>query len=200
MYDGTQFDNALCEALFFDGLGRLRSIPDYLEIGRQALKALLDPDNSDIDRSRYQFLNDPATWAQAVKMGPSPELRGLIPLSLSDPKFNIVLADVTGDLYDIVWWANGMQKAGQALQQMRAFLSGRDPVSLASDPAFANRRDGLQKQMLAMVASSKVRSHEPWGMVCLFQAAGARQSSGKLKASALIVERENSAEAGASTA
>jgi hypothetical protein len=185
----TQLDSALSEALFFDGEGRVRSGPEYLEIGRQALKALIDPTNSDIDHARYQLLDDPATWAQAVKIGPSPGLSSLIPLSSTDPQFSIVLADITGDVYDIVWWANGMQKAGQALQQMRSFLSGRDPASLADDPDFADRRNVLQKLMLSMVDASKVRFLEPWGLVCLFQAAGGRGSSGKIAAKGLSIEK-----------
>jgi hypothetical protein len=185
----VQFDNALCEALFFDGQGNLRSRPEYLEIGRQALKALLDPNSDDISRRRYQFLDNDATWAQAVKIGPSPELATLLPMQSMDPQFNIVLNVVSGDLYDIVWWANGMVKAGQALQQMRAYLAGRDPSSLASDPAFADHRNGLQKTMLGVVGNSKLRFQEPWGMVCLFQAAGSRGSSGKLTAGLLVIDK-----------
>lgn len=193
----AQFDSALSEALFFNAQGALRPASDYLEIGRQALIALLDPNNSNIDRSRQQFLADVATWARAVKIGPSPELRSLIPLSSTDPQLNIVLADVTGDLFDIVWWANGMQKAGQALQQMRAFLAGHHPATLQDDPAFVDQRNGLQKMLLAVVASSHLRFHEPWGMVCLFQAAGSHQSSGKLTAGTLSIDRENPAETSA---
>ena len=96
---------------------------------------------------------------------------------------------VSGDLYDIAWWANGMQKAGQTLQRMRAYLAGRDPASLASDPAFTGHRNGLQKTMLGVVADSKLRFSEPWGMVCLFRAAGSRGSSGKLTAGALVIDR-----------
>jgi hypothetical protein len=184
----AQLDDTLCEALFFDAHGGLRTVSEYQDIGRRALQALLDPGDSDVDGYRYRFLSDP-TWAQAVKIGPSPALSSLIPLPSTDPRLNVVLADVTGDLYDIVWWADGMARAGQALQQMRALLAGRDPASLANDPAFAIQRSGLQKLLLGMVASSKLRFHEPWGVVCLFRAAGSRQSSGKLTAQSLTIGR-----------
>lgn len=184
----TEMDDPACESLFFDAHGNLRLESDYLEIGRQALRALLDPASSEIDRFRSQFLADP-TWRQALEIGPSPQLRSLIPLPSTDSRRDVVLADVTGDLYDIAWWAAGMQKAGKGLQDMRAFLAGRDPVSLAGDNEFAERRDKLQKLMVGVVKDSKLRFHEPWGMVCLFRASGSRQSSGKLVAGKLVVEK-----------
>jgi hypothetical protein len=78
---------------------------------------------------------------------------------------------------------------------MRAFLSGRDPAALAGDPGFAGRRDTLQKLMLKVVGSSKVRFNEPWGMVCLYWAAGSRRSSGKLNSQTLTLDRESGAAA-----
>jgi hypothetical protein len=189
------FDNAGCEALFFDERGNLRAATGYLEIGRQALKALLDPADSPIDQFRRDFLDNDATWQKAVETGPSPQLRELIPLSSTDPRLAVVLNDVSGDLYDIVWWANSMQQAGQALQDTRTFLAGRDPVTLAEDPDFAGRRDALQKLMLKVVASSKVRFNEPWGTVCLYWAAGSRRSSGKITAGTLVLQRNAPAEA-----
>jgi len=189
----AQFDDELCTAMFFDAQGEPRPRAQYLEIGRQAVKALLDAESDDIDRGRYQFLDNPDTWMQALAIGPSPELRRLIPLSPTDPKFNMLLADITGDLCDIVWWADAMQKASQAVHARRAFLAERDPALLANDPQFFSRRTELQKLLLSMVGSSKLRFREPWGMVSLFQAAGGRRSSGKLTAKGLSIDQENGA-------
>jgi hypothetical protein len=77
---------------------------------------------------------------------------------------------------------------------MRTFLAGRDPVTLADNPDFAGRRDALQKLMLKVVASSKVRFNEPWGTVCLYWAAGSRRSSGKITTGTLLVQRDAPAE------
>jgi hypothetical protein len=184
-------DDAACEALFFDGHGNPRTRSEYLEIGRQALRALLNPAGSDMNRLRCQLLDDAAKWSKALQIGPDPGLRELIPLKSSDPEFTILLGDVTGDVYDIAWWADAIVNAGQSLLAMRAFLSGRDPASLASDPAFATQRNALQQLMLKVVSSSKVRFDEPWGMVCLYWAAGSRSSSGKLTSRTLTLERES---------
>ena len=183
-------DDASSEALFFDGRGNLRDKTQYLEIGRQALKALLDPAESAIDQFRFNFLDNDATWRKAVEMGPSGQLRELIPLLSTDSRLAVVLNDVSGDLYDIVWWANSMQKAGQALHDMRAFLAGRDPGTLANNPDFTSRSNALQKLMLGVVSASKVRFHEPWGLVCLYRAAGSRRSSGKIAAETLVLQRD----------
>ncbi|HWE53350.1 MAG TPA: hypothetical protein VG273_26390 [Bryobacteraceae bacterium] len=186
-------DDRLCESLFFDRAGALRARAEYLEIGRQALKSLLDPAAGTIDQVRYQVLNDATSWASAVKSGPSPELRSLIPLNPTDPSFELALQVVTGDVYDIAWWASGMANAGLALQHVRDFLAGRDPASLQGDPAFASQRNELQKSMLTMAATSKARFDQPWGLMCLFQAAGAPPASGTLKTQVLSIERTGAA-------
>ena len=187
-------DDACCEALFFDGEGNVRDKSQYLEIGRQALRALLDPTGSPIDQFRYNVLDNDVTWQKALAIGPSPALSSLIPLQATDPRLNVVVNDVSGDLYDIVWWSESMQTAGRALHDMRAFLSGRDPATLAGDQAFAIRRDALQKLMLGVVGKSKVRFNEPWGMVCLYWAAGSRQSSGKITSPGLTLDRTKGGE------
>jgi hypothetical protein len=186
-------DDSSCENLFFDSLGRLHERSVYLEIGRRALQALLDPALNPVDQFRYNFLDDDTTWQKAVSMGPSAELRTLLPLSSTDSRFGIVLNDISGDLYDIVWWADSMQKAGAALHDIRSFLAGRTASNLAHDPDFARRRNDLQKLMLGVVRSSKVRFREPWGLVCLHRAAGSPRASGKLTAGSFVWQTEAAA-------
>jgi hypothetical protein len=184
----VQLDDAACEALFFDSRGNLRSRPEYLEIGREAMMTLLDPDNSDIDGYRRNLLSDPVTWSKALGTGPSPELRSLLPLSSTDSRLPVVLNDVIDDIYDIKWWADSMTKAGKALNDVRNFVGRHDPSTLAADPAFDNQRTTLQDLMSDVAKDSKVRFSEPWGMVCLFLASGSRQAYGKLTASNLALE------------
>ena len=96
----------------------------------------------------------------------------VIPLAATDPRFDQVLADVTGDLYDIVWWAESLTQAGAALLAMRQFLNGRDPAGLKDDAEFQRNRQALQQLMLKVVARCKARFGEPWAMVSLFWSAG----------------------------
>ena len=185
----TVLDDAACENLFLAG-GQTRDEAYYREFGRQALRALLHPESNAIEGARYRFLNDEATWARAEEIGPSPALRELIPLNPMDPAFELVLADVTGDLYDIVWWAESMTKAGAALVGMRQFLKGRDPVGLKDDAEFQRNCASLQKVMMGVVAKSKARFGEPWGMVSLFWSAGSPAgATGRLQAGSWSVAR-----------
>jgi hypothetical protein len=185
----TELDDAACESLFFEG-GALRTEVYYREFGRSALRALLAGGDDEIDQARYRMLDDPARWAHAVKMGPSPELRQLIPMNESNPRFGLVLADVQGDLYDIVWWAQSMTQAGAALLGMQQFLKGRDPAGLKEDAEFRDKREALQKLMLSVVGKSHARFGEPWGMITLFWCAGSPAgASGRLQAGAWSVAK-----------
>jgi hypothetical protein len=185
----TELDDAACENLFLAN-GKPREAAYYREFARYALRALLHPDADAIDAARYRVLDDPATWARAVQLGPAPGLRDLIPLNPSDPRFDQVLADVRGDLYDIVWWTESMTKAGAALLEMRQFLNGRDPVGLKDDPEFQRNCQTLQKLMMSVVAKSQARFGEPWGMVTLFWSAGSPAgASGRLQAGNWSVAR-----------
>jgi hypothetical protein len=167
----TDLDDAACQNLFLES-GEARDEAYYREFGRQAMRAMLRTDASGIEQARYRFLNEGATWTRAVEVGPNPGLRELVPLNPMDPRFDMVLADVTGDLYDIVWWAGSMAKAGAALLEMRRFLNGRDPVGLKDDAEFQRKCADLQKLMMKVVANGKARFGEPWGMVALFWSAG----------------------------
>lgn len=191
------FNDASSEALFFDGAGNLRGRDEYLEIGRQSLRSLLDPANNNVDSIRCQLLDDPARWSEALRVGPNPELGGLLPLTSTNPQYNVALNVVSGDVYDINWWADSMQNAGQVLQQTRSFLKDRDPVSLKDDKAFADLRSRLQKTMLDVTKSSKLRFDEPWGLVCLFRAGGSGSASGKLTTQQLTIEKNTAAAAAA---
>jgi hypothetical protein len=71
---------------------------------------------------------------------------------------------------------------------MIAFLSGRDPSSLRNDHAFNMQRSDLQNKMAKVVGRSKARFAEPWGMVCLFWAAGSQGASARLVTSTIALD------------
>jgi len=185
----TEFDDKACQSMFFDAAGNARPESDYLEIGRKALAALIDPKNSDIDRYRYGLLTDTVKLPQAIQIGPVDSLAPLLPLNSSSPIYRFVLMQVEGDVYDIAWWASSMNSAAQKLQQMRHFLKTADPATLAHNNEFASRRADLQKHMAGVVAKSKARFQEPWGLLALSFAAGAPNASGRLVAAKLILQR-----------
>jgi hypothetical protein len=185
----SALDDAACERMFLDGTA-LRDKSYYLEFGRQAMRAMLAPSTDDLGRVRYRVLDDPTRWATAVATGPSPALRDLIPMDHSDSRFEMALSLVSGDLYDIVWWARSMCDAGTSLNAVRQYLAGRDADGLRDDAEFLRLRDALQKTMLKVVSESKARFDQPWAMAALYWAAGTPgTASGKLTAGPWAVVR-----------
>src|SRR5271168_4311452 len=102
----TSFGDSDCISMFFDQHGSLRASGDYLEIGRQALRALLDPEHQAIDGFRYQILDD-TLWPQALAIGANVNLGPLVGLSTEDPRATYLV----GDVMVVTAWADAMVKA-----------------------------------------------------------------------------------------
>jgi hypothetical protein len=183
----TSVTDAQCRSMFFDEQGNLRLRGYYLEYGRRAMMALLNDQVEPFDQYRYALLNQ--QWQQALDTGPSPQLAQVAGITTENPNYQGILSQLIGDVYDIAWWASGMVDAGKQLQTMITFLAGRDPASLRSDPAFATERANLQKKMAQVVANSKARFQEPWGMVSLYWAAGSQGASAKLVTPTLVLTK-----------
>jgi hypothetical protein len=167
----TFFGDADCEALFFDAAGQLRTKAYFLEVGRQAMRALLDPDLQPIDKLRSRILDD-ATWPVAIATGANVNLGPLVGISTDDPRVSLLI----GDVYVISEWARAMEQSAASVQEMRALVGNADPATLMGNNQFKSKRDQLQKNLASMAKASKARFDEPWGMVSLFWAG--RFSSG----------------------
>jgi len=163
----TSFGDAACASMFFDVNGDLRAKPYYLEIGRQALRALLDPEHQPLDRLRYQIVDD-AIWPTALHTGANVSLGPLAGLSVGDDRVEYLI----GDVKVITDWAEAMVEAGALVEDVRAFVGDSDPTTLFHSDEFKTRRDALQKKLSGMVKTSTTRFDKPWGMVCLFWAGG----------------------------
>jgi len=163
----TSFGDAACESMFFDMNGDLRAKAYYLEIGRQALRALLDPEHQAMDRLRYQIVDD-AVWPTALHTGANVSLGPLAGISVGDDRVEYLI----GDLVVITDWAQAMVEAGALVKDVRTLVGDSDPTTLFRSDEFNTRREALQKKLSAMVKASKTRFDKPWGMVCLFWAAG----------------------------
>jgi hypothetical protein len=173
----TTFGDADCEAMFLDAGGNPRPKSDYLEVGRRAMRALLDPEHQEIDKLRFPIVDD-ALWPTAAGIGAAPDLGPLVGLSTADVRVEFLI----GDMVVITDWADGMSAVGALIQAARQ--SG----------GTADARGALQKRLAEMVKKSKTRFDEPWGMVCLFWAGGSPRSAyGKAATQKLIVERGKTA-------
>jgi hypothetical protein len=163
----TSFGDADCTAMFFDGSGALRPAAYYLEIGRQALRALLDPQHQATDQLRYQIVDD-KLWPTALGIGPAPGLGPLVGLNTDDPQVKIL----RGDVFVITEWAKAMVAAGALVQDVKAFVGNSDITTLFQNDEFKKKSGALQNKMAAIVKVSTIRFNEPWGMVSLFWAGG----------------------------
>ena len=170
----TAFADPECRSLFLDAQGHVRQQDYFLDFGRRAMLTLLDTSDR-VNKMRYDLLNN--HWNRALEIGPNPALGPLVGLTTTDPQYVPILSLLIGDVYDIRWWASGMADAGQEVQAMIIFLSGRDPVRLANDHQFQQLRDRLQRKMATVVGRSKARFQEPWGMISLFWSAGSPKGS-----------------------
>jgi hypothetical protein len=180
----TTFTDSDCRLMFLDPQGNLRDNKDYLEVGRQALRALLDPEHQDIDRYRYQLLGE--KWPEARELGAVSKLGPLVGLDIADPRVVYLI----GDVLVIMEWAEGMTKTGKLVLETRNFVGNADPKMLAQNNEFKKRNDALQKAITGMIGNTKMRFDEPWGMVCLYWAGGSPATAyAKLSTQQLLVER-----------
>jgi hypothetical protein len=189
----TSFGDADCVSMFFDEHAKLRAKQYYLEIGRQGLRALLDPDHQPIDHLRYQIVDD-KLWPRALAIGANVNLGPLVGLSTADVQVEYLV----GDVLVITDWAEAMVEAGALVQDVRVFVGDSDATTLFQNNEFKKKRDALQKKLAAMVKSSRTRFDEPWGMVCLFWAGGSpRTAYAKAVTQRLTVERGTQSALGA---
>jgi hypothetical protein len=183
----TEFDNSTCQSLFFESPDKLWDKSHYLDFGRQAMRALIDPNNSDTDRIRYALLDQ--HWTDAVRTGANDNLASLVGLHLTDSTDRAITQFLVGDVYTIAWWAEAMVAAGKAIVDMQQFLAKADPATLAGSHEFAKRRDQLQKNMAGVISKSRTRFDEPWGLVSLFWAGGSAGASARVVANGLLLQK-----------
>lgn len=182
----TDFDANACRSMFFQASGELWDSAHYLDIGRRVMSALIDRDETDVDGYRYRLLDQ--HWEKAFQIGPNNNLAELVGLHLTDSTHRMIVQFLSGDVYDIAWWANAMCEAGKAIVAMQEFLV-RNPGVRADDRAFVDRRKELQSKMAEVTAKSKARFDDPWGLIALLWAAGSAGGSGKLVAKGLVLQK-----------
>lgn len=182
----TSFSDHDCSAMFFDGAGNLRPKIYYLDFGRQAMRAMLDPENQPIDKYRYRIVDDELWQNALIHIGANVNLGPLVGLETNDPNVNVLISDVKR----ITDWAGAMVDVGVLVQQVRTLVGNTDPVKLVKNDEFNRRRGDLQKKLGNLLSASKEQFDTPWGMVCLYWAGGSpRTSYGKTIAGQFTLER-----------
>lgn len=160
-----RFDQNAADRLFLGPQGPFTR-DDYERVGRDAMLALIPA--GDAERAhRRAALEDDASWAALVEMGPAAARFDL------ERKLGAVRAGhIISDYLVIRWWSGAMHDAARALLEMRQFLGGRSAQSLANDAEFGKRRDRLERELAGVVKESKAQFGDPWGILALDAAAG----------------------------
>lgn len=176
----SQFDQAACEALFLDGNKKAHPESFYERLGREAVLALIRPDESDAFR-RIPMQSD-ELWDKMRKTG-QPGFASILPPPISDAaRIGAVRADYTL----IVWWADAMHTAAEQLAKMQEFLSTADPAKLDENTGFKRRRTALQQKMAEAIQKNRSNFGDPWGLLALTAAAGGKASSSAILVSAKL--------------
>jgi hypothetical protein len=162
----NDFDQAACDAMFFDVDGTPHETRHYETIGRQALLSLIPGDDPTRAFRRAPLAVD-SLWQRIRELG------GAIDAALTHlPPHQLAVA--RGDVFTVVWWAAAMSRTAKELAEMRRFLGSRDAASLQGDPAFKKARTKLEGALGKMVATTEARFDDPWDILAMDTASARR--------------------------
>lgn len=166
----AKFESSITSSLFLTPDGSPHTNADYVEIGRRALIALLDPDGSNIDAYRKAALEDVNLLTNVMNAGSPSQIASLLHAPANtDP----ILSDIYFDGQVIAWWSDNMAQVARSLHTFKT--SG-------------SNFDDLTKKASSMINHSPVRFDQPWGLLALSLLA-ASERSGKIVSGNVSFER-----------
>ncbi len=170
-YLNTEYDDALTESLFLRPDGQSRSVEEYEQIGRKALRLLIHP--GDEDDFRLRALNDDAIWAQVKETGGTPvNLAEVFPDLRPDSQLPII----AGDYVVIEWWATTMASMAVSLAAANLLFS-QEPPPAPGSPGRAKIQADLWHRMQDVARNTHDRFAEPWGFLAMDLASGQRAAT-----------------------
>ena len=195
LYVNTEYDDALSQALFLGSDGKPRGLGEFEEIGRQALRLLIQ--SADDAEFRLRALSE-AYWPQVKETGGTAvNLAAVFPDLRPDSQIPIV----AGDYVLIEWWATTMANMAKSLSAAKHFFSQTPPPATDS-PAFKKVQADLWHQMADVAANTHDRFADPWGLLAMDLASGQQSvASAELVSSGLTlrVKRTATSASGGST-
>lgn len=163
----TEYDHQAARALFLDDDGRPRRREEYEGLGRRAILLLVRGDDPGAGLRR-RIGSDP-DWERMKEAGQA-QFEMLFPGARS-----LEVGLLRGDYSAIVWWAEAMEEAAEALQEIEALHAGHGgPAPAPDSPEFAGRRRELAERLAEVASRAHKRFSEPWGLVAMDLACGRR--------------------------
>ncbi len=157
-YASADYNDALATALFVEN-GKSRELTEYEDIGRQAMQVVAGRGGTG-DAVRLRPLQSDDLWKQMKGQGQS-KFRTLMPEAT-----DLQIGAITADYSTIVWWAETMNKTGQALIKVKNFLvktPGVDP----KNADFQKLRSDLAGQLKTVAVDTKEEFGRPWGLIAM---------------------------------
>jgi hypothetical protein len=158
-------DDAASRALFLQSSGEPYPVSHYDTLARQALLALVRPEDG-AQAARRLLAESDARWNQARKEGQTEVARMFRHLD------DVTRSNILGDYSLMVWWADAMSVAAGEVAAMARFLANPPEGRLDRNPEFLDRREALAKRVAKAIGQSRARLNDPWGLVAMDMASG----------------------------
>ena len=183
LYSETAYDDALVTRLFLNN-GKARPRSEYESAGRKALALLVQ--SGEVAAQRRLPATDDQLWKEMTQLGQAnfgaiDKLRNLS---------GDVLGAIRADYSAIRWWAESMQEMGEALAEVRQFISENQGADPLAEP-FNGLRKKLGSKLKEVASKTKSEFGDPWGLVAMDLASGGRAAaSARLHSPTLAILRE----------
>ena len=183
LYSETAYDDALVTRLFLNN-GKPRPQSEYESAGRKALALLVQ--SGEVAAQRRLPVTDDQLWKEMTQAGQAnfgaiEKLRNLS---------GDVLGAIRADYSVIRWWAHSMQEMGEALAEVRQFISANPGADPLAEP-FKGLRKKLGSTLKEVASNTKSEFGDPWGLVAMDQASGRQAAAAvRLNSPSLAILRE----------
>jgi hypothetical protein len=166
----TDYDDALSQSLFLRSDGQPRTVEEYGQIGRIAMRQLIQPGGDDAFRLRGL---DDAVWPQMEEAGGTVvNLAPLFPDLGPDSQIPVI----AGDYVLIEWWANAMARMAQSLVGAKRFFA-QTPSPSPDSPESKKAQADLWQQMAEVARNTHDRFSDPWGVLAMDLASGLKSAA-----------------------
>ncbi len=183
LYSETAYDDALVSSLFLIN-GKARPRSEYESAGRKALALLVQ--SGEAASQRRLPATDDQLWKEMTQSGQAN-------FSAIDKLRNLsgdVLGAIRADYSVIRWWAESMQEMGEALAEVRQFISENEGADPLAEP-FNGLRKKLGSKLKEVASKTKSEFGDPWGLVAMDLASGRRSAAAaRLHSPTLAILRE----------
>lgn len=171
-YAEARYGADLSRKMFLNAANQPRSVAEYEELGREALRALLAGDKGQEFRLRVADSGPRgmALWKDMQRIGNVADFGPLFGRPLSEHPTDPRVAAASADFLVISSWAAKMNEAAKVIVEVDTMTGGAGVH--ADDAALTKAREHLKSRMSDVVKNSHDHFGDPLGLVMVYIAAG----------------------------